>query len=386
MPAEPVLLVGLSTRALAESAARAGWTVASVDGFADLDHPAHPALALARDFGLAYGPDALVRAAGTVHAHVVSYVASLENHPGAVAVLARGRRLWGNPPAVLRQVRDPAVLARALRDAGLPALAVRGTAPRAGSAGRRGPWLLKPRASGGGHGIRPWRPGIAVPRSHVLQHRVDGASVSLAFAANGARTVPFALSHQLAGEPAFGAAPFQYCGNILGRVSASWRDVLARLARAADVLTARFRLVGVNALDAILARDGTPWVTELNPRPSGSMELAERAFGFSVWDAHAAACRGALPAFGLESALRGAAAVGKAVVFARRDVVVGDTRGWLDDPTVRDIPAPGSRIPAGHPICTVFAAARTSAACRAALVRRARRAYVDVEGGKRRSA
>ena len=389
MPSTRVLLVGLSTRALAESAVAAGFEVASVDAFADLDHPGCPALSLERDFGVPYAPEALVRSAATVRATAVSYVASLENHPGAVAELARGRALWGNGPAALAGVRDPAALARALRDASLPALALRATAPPPGSTARRQRWLLKPRASGGGHGIRPWRPGIAVRRSHVLQRRVDGTPVSLAFVADGAGALPFALSLQLAGEPALGASPFQYCGNIVARVgtpNAPWRSLLDRLAQTARALAKRFQLVGVNAVDAIVARDGTPYVTELNPRPSGSMELAERAFGFSVFGAHAAGCRGALPAFDLAAALGGAPAVGKAIVFARHDVIVGDTRAWLDDPNVRDVPAPGTPIRAGQPICTVFAAASTSAACRAALVRRARRTYVELERGRRRSA
>jgi hypothetical protein len=43
-----------------------------------------------------------------------------------------------------------------------------------------------------------------------------------------------------------------------------------------------------------------------------------------------------------------AGAVGKAVVFARRDVTIGDTERWLADATVRDVPHPGERIRAGR--------------------------------------
>jgi hypothetical protein len=55
---------------------------------------------------------------------------------------------------------------------------------------------------------------------------------------------------------------------------------------------------------------------------------------------------------------------GKAVVFARRDVVLGDTRPWLEDPTVRDVPFPGERVRAGRPVCTVLTdGAGAAAAC-----------------------
>ena len=66
------------------------------------------------------------------------------------------------------------------------------------------------------------------------------------------------------------------------------------------------------------------------------------------------------------------------VVFARRDVVTGDTRAWLADQDVRDVPHPGERIRAGQPVCTVFAEARDAAACTTALVRRADAVYAEL--------
>ena len=85
-------------------------------------------------------------------------------------------------------------------------------------------------------------------------------------------------------------------------------------------------MVGVNGIDFV-ARDASLYAIEVNPRWSASMELVERAYGLSMFGAHAAACTaGALPAFDLARARRRAGAIGKAVVFARRDVVTGDTR------------------------------------------------------------
>ncbi len=138
-------------------------------------------------------------------------------------------------------------------------------------------------------------------------------------------------------------------------------------------------MVGLNGIDFV-ARDGVPYAIEVNPRWCASMELVERAYGLSVFGAHAAACaNGVLPEFDLVRARRGAAAVGKAVVFARRDVAVGDTREWLADASVRDVPHPGERIPAGGAVCTVFADGRETASCHAALVRRAERVYAELD-------
>lgn len=389
-PAEGVVVAGFSTRALVESAVRAGYTVASVDAFADLDNAATPALALrdpAPGVGR-YDPLGIARAAAAVPGAWVSYVASFENHPGAVRVLARGRRLLGNPPTVLTRARSPSVVAALLRAHGFstPALRLRGSRDPGRSA-----WLAKPFASGGGHGITRWRRGDTLRRTHFLQQRIAGQAGSLVFAADGTRAVPFAFSRQLVGEPEFGASGFGYCGSILvparSTTFSSGDALFDTVCTIADTLTRELRLVGVNGIDFI-ARNGTPFVTEINPRYTASMELAERAFEFSVFGAHVSGCDGVAPRFDLESARRDSAAevFGKAIVFAKRTVVVGDTRAWLDDPSVRDIPHPGERIPRGSPVCTIFARGASDTACHAALVQRARKLYDEIGGSGRRSA
>src|SRR5947199_7099875 len=180
-----VLIAGVSTRGFAESAARAGYHVVAVDGFGDLDLRAWAATVLVArpKGGTRFSVGAALRAARGVSRDVVTYVASFENHPAAVGALARRGTLWGNPPAVLRRVRDPVRLARALSAHGLPAPAVRLSAPRGPSRGR---WLLKSRASGGGSGIVPWR-GRPVPAGSYLQQRIAGAPGSIVFAADGGR-------------------------------------------------------------------------------------------------------------------------------------------------------------------------------------------------------
>jgi len=63
-PRTRVLIAGVSTRAMAESAARAGYDVTALDAFGDLDqHPGVRALALPRDLGLEFSASALAAAA-----------------------------------------------------------------------------------------------------------------------------------------------------------------------------------------------------------------------------------------------------------------------------------------------------------------------------------
>ena len=375
-----VLIAGLSSRAAADSAVRAGFAVTTIDAYADLDlHQAVHGLSVPRDFGTSFSAAAAARAASDLAVDVVMYGSNFENHPDAVTSLAAGRTLWGNAPDVLRRVRDPRQLADLFRMRGIPAPAVWMNAPNDPN-GSNDPndWLLKPVSSGGGRGVRP-SVGGDMPRGCYLQQRIEGVSGSVVFVAAGGRSVPLAISRQLVGDAAFGADGFMYCGNILAAFGDPQLEQDEALVDAASAIaratTEEFGLVGVNGVDFV-ATHGVPYPTEVNPRWCASMELVERAYGVSMFGLHAAACGpGTLPVFDLSVARRGGRAVGKAIVFARSDVTMGDTRQWLEDSTVRDVPHPGERIAEGHPICTVFAEGPDASACYAALVHRAARIY-----------
>jgi predicted ATP-grasp superfamily ATP-dependent carboligase len=139
-------------------------------------------------------------------------------------------------------------------------------------------------------------------------------------------------------------------------------------------------LAGVGSIDFV-ASGGDLRPVEVNPRWSASMELVERERGTSMFAIHADACtRGVLPEFDLAQPADARAFHGKAVVFARQDVVVGDTRAWLHDPDVRDVPREGDRIAAGQPVCTVFAVGSDDETCHARLGERAQRIYSELRG------
>jgi predicted ATP-grasp superfamily ATP-dependent carboligase len=380
MPAAEIsrrlVVAGVTTRPMASSAARAGWAVTAVDAFGDLDLRACAAVvALRREDGR-FDPAAAARAAKEISAGAAAYCSNFENHPSAATALARGRRLLGNPAAVLQRVRDPVGLMRALRQSGFETPATRARAPRvAGSGPRR--WLLKPRRSGGGHGISAWTPGHPVDRAHYLQERVPGTPGSVVFLADGSRALALALSRQIFGDRGFGAGGFRYCASLMAceGLFAAQEELLSRARELADAVTREFGLVGVNGLDFI-ARAGVPWPIEVNPRWTASMELLDRGSGTPLFALHADACAGRLPAAPPRPAR---AVLGKAVVFARRGVALGDTRAWLRDPAIADVPHPGERITRGRPICTVFASGDDADTCLRALAARAAAIYRSVE-------
>jgi predicted ATP-grasp superfamily ATP-dependent carboligase len=225
-----------------------------------------------------------------------------------------------------------------------------------------------------------------VPADCYLQEHVRGVPASVVFVSAAGVALPMCSSRQLIGDTAFGADRYRYCGNILAPAADPVFDhdetLVDRACAIASAVTASFGLVGVNGVD-VIAAGGEAYPVEVNPRWSGSMELAERACRRSMFGMHAEACaRGRLPAFDLQWSRRVATrALGKAILFAREPVTMGDTRTWLADATVRDVPQPGERIAAGRPICTIFADADDDSGCYGALVRRAERLYSSLAAG-----
>jgi uncharacterized protein len=352
---------------LADLAMRDGRTVAAFDLFGDLDLRRGGGGVTALPGG---SLTALVDAAVQMPARGVVYGASFENHPALVARLAERHALLGNGPQTLRAVRDPQRLAPALRDAGL--MYPRTVAAAPDDLSDR--WLRKPLRGGGGTRVRAWR-GSALPAGTVAQQRIDGVACSAAAVGDGVDAVVLGLTEQLVGRRAFGVRGYRWCGNVVPpRLPAGERDSLLGQARAiCSCLAGAFALRGLFGVDFIW--DGErAWTVEVNPRPTASLEAIEAAYGVDVFGAHLRACAGELP----RSESEPACAAGKAVLFATEDVVIGDSICWLER-GVRDVPHPGDRIAAGHPICTVVAAAATPQAALNELEERAGQLRAELE-------
>ena len=385
MPERPkqVVIAGISTRALAASAARAGYRVTAVDAFGDLDLR-RTAEVISKRFeeGAQFRPMTAATAADQAAGSLACYTSNFENYPAAVERLAKGRTLLGNPASVLTRVRDPLLLMQRLGQLGFSTPKTRSSVPVNGNV--QGSWMLKPRRSGGGHGTRVWRQNEPFPRTHYLQQRLAGPPASILFAADGYQAVVLGISRQIVGDTRMGARGFRYCGSLLGPPGILFpgQPKLMEVAeRLASAVTKEFGVRGLNGIDFI-ATDGVPCPIEVNPRYSASMELLERGEAMSIFQVHEQACGAVLPTGRIESE----GIHGKAVVFARKNVVMGDTREWLDDTCLADIPHPREKIRRGHPICTVFASGSDADSCYERLVSRAAAVYRVTESGGRSAA
>jgi predicted ATP-grasp superfamily ATP-dependent carboligase len=351
-----ILIAGLTTRAIAESAVRAGAAIVTVDYFGDLDQERLCETHSLRARGLGYSPAAIAATARTLQYDAVAYSGGLENHPDVVEELARDRILLGNAPDTLRRVREPVALFRFLVGRGF---LVPDTRVASDPLPQHGRWLVKPARGGGGQGVRPWD-GRPPGANQVLQERVDGVSGSASFVSDGHRSVVLGWTRQLRAR-----GSYRYAGNLLPLRGN--RAARAEVEAIADAVTREYGLRGLNGFDFVLRR-GRPVVLEVNPRYCASMELMERASGVSMFGLHLAACRGELP----EPLQLAPGVWGKAIVYAPRTVAAPNTTAWLGQ-DIRDVPHPGEIIRRAHPICTVLATGPTPARCRAALDAEAKR-------------
>ncbi len=289
------------------------------------------------------------------------YTGALENHPGLIDRWQRLRPLLGNPAEVLRRVRDPELVGRTLRTAGVAVPAVRSagaTLPRDGT------WLAKPRRSAGGTRIsrldENWRDPSTTPDEYYFQQRIAGTSVAAVYLATTDEVMLIGITEQLCGATWGGDTEFQYCGSIGPRQFAP--PITDQFHRIGEALHRAFALTGLFGVDAIV-KDDTVWPVEVNPRYTASVEVIERATAFEAIAAHVTACREGtllpIPVPRQQS--------GKLIVWARHKCLFptsshlpSELLADIPKVTLADIPAARTVIDAGRPIATVLADAGCS--------------------------
>ena len=358
-----LLILGASARAAASSAWRAGFAPIAVDLFADRDlaarFPAHHA-----DHN-AY-PANLAPIAESLPSSPWIYTGALENHPGLIDEIARSRPLLGIAGDTLRAVRNPMTWGTALRAAGVAVLESRLAGDRPPLTGE---WLLKPLASASGRGIRRWTLGEGpIPSACQLQARRDGLPLGATFVGNGRSARLIGITRQLLGRSREGLRVV-YRGSV-----GPWPvvpGIEAAIARMGMVLATEFSIRGLFGIDLIVA-NGIALPVEINPRYSASVEVLEMASGVSIVTDHARAFGIELEPPPIPRTVRVAA---KRILFARRHGQAPMEWPWTDpetvEPTVADLPAPGTLLGPGDPVLTVFAHGSTVGRAIARLTARA---------------
>jgi predicted ATP-grasp superfamily ATP-dependent carboligase len=251
---------------------------------------------------------------------------------------------------------DPSELDRLTKDEPQPAIGWSGAEPTSFDS----PWLVKSRSSSGGLGVAPLANDVR-PRSFAdpfvggryYQRRIAGLPFGAVYLASSQGTFLLGLSLQLTCRSDDGKRPFRYAGSVgperLANLAATGLD--EKLDKIGGLATSGFRLSGIFSLDFILDEMRTPWLLEINPRYTASVELIERATGDTV--------------YAKRDIERVPESLTKQLLTLRADAARDGS--WS---TVADIPSVGSAIRRDEPLATVFASGATENAVLEALERR----------------
>jgi len=334
-----VLVAGFATRHVARSAERAGYEVCAVDHFCDQDL-SWCTIDREKFEDLADLPDAIDRICSR---HRFDWFVPTS---GAETIQPPAP-LLGTPAEEAARFLDKSMTQHFLEsfDIMVPRLMPEGAYPV----------MVKPQTGAGG-----WR--NAVIRSeaemaawknlyegvpHIRQEVVPGTAASVCCLVAGSRAMAVAANEQIlrgSGESAFG-----FSGSITPFHHARSEEMAA----AAERIAAASGCSGTIGIDFVVSDDRAVAI-EVNPRFQGTVDTVELALGCTMFDLHAGACRGILPA--RRPPVRETAA--RSILFADRDMTVNADLGALRE-FVADIPWPGTFFEKGQAVVSVYGRGRT---------------------------
>ncbi|QDV62789.1 ATP-grasp domain-containing protein [Crateriforma conspicua] len=265
-----VILMGASVRSAAASARRGGLRIWGIDRFGDADTrdlceefqqisgPDQIAAALRR--AKARWPDAAVVAAGDL---ITPPDVEVDQGRWCEAKTIRCRDLWAQAAGV-SDCRFPAT--RPIVDEASTAHQHRRQSVD------HDRWLEKSMTGTGGLGVRWSDPNRKFQPGMTFQQQwVAGRTHGVTYIADGAEARMLGVCRTITTR--FGDLPFIYAGS-LGPVSLQ-QSTQDRLQRLGQSLVERTRYRGLFNADVVLSGDQPPWLLEVNPRWSASMELVE---------------------------------------------------------------------------------------------------------------
>ncbi|MBR6992589.1 MAG: ATP-grasp domain-containing protein [Methanobrevibacter sp.] len=132
----------------------------------------------------------------------------------------------------------------------------------------------------------------------ILQEYVSGTNLSSSVLAskNDAKAI---IHSRLLSEHDFGKNnDFRYIGNIVPLTDESimakvndLEGIIEEMKTTSEMLAHKFNLIGSNGVDYILSENGL-YVIEINPRIQGTFECVEKSLGINMLEAHIKACQG----------------------------------------------------------------------------------------------
>jgi hypothetical protein len=352
-----LLLIGPSTRAMAESAARARYNFFTIDFFGDSDQKAVCENYSLREMGLEYALKNLVQASLTKDFTHVIYGSGFENHPDLVKEFEKKSIVLGNDSKTLKKVRDWRIFFRTLKKLGIRYPETR--IVKADEVEDVKGMIVKPTSSGGGRYVSTSSK-AALEGELLLQEFIEGKPISTSVLCSDSECHYVGATEQIIGDQ---SGTFRYCGNV------SPADNIRELEEISLNIAEAFKLKGCNGIDFILSPEG-PCVLEVNPRLTGAMEVIEKSYKLNLVDLHVKACLGEVE---IEKQVP-KGFYGRKIVYAQRDI-----RFNIRAPKfIKDVPHFNDKIQKGNPICTVLGFGKTLQQCYKDLVDKENKIYEDL--------
>lgn len=215
-------------------------------------------------------------------------------------------------------------------------------------------FILKPLQGSGGYDINLLGNDSVIrfnSDEFILQEYVEGISLSSSLLAteSDAKTI---MNTRLLSEQDFGISDsFVYVGNILPLTTESImaevndiKKINDKMKITTEKLASKFNLIGSNGVDYILNENGL-YVIEINPRLQGTFECVEMSLGINMLDAHIRACHGEL----IETPTP--------KYYAYKRIVYSPTRmkyQKIDLDNIYDLPHIGSITETSQPLLTII--------------------------------
>ncbi|MFQ6124828.1 MAG: ATP-grasp domain-containing protein [Candidatus Heimdallarchaeota archaeon] len=378
-PEEKYLIIGFNSRPIAISAQNAGYRVAVIDFFGDLDlklavedvfsvlwqRPGQP---LMRRLGRPAQEYLMTLAQIMLEEQEVDGIiqgSGLDDYFEGWAKISKKCPLVGNSPERLPQLRDRRVLYRLAQKCNLSAPQMeQARSPEEACEIAQGiglPVVLRP--AGGSAGIDTYKcentESVKAIATHILKTRnclfildfIDGIPASVSLVGNGQECRVVTFNEQLVGLKAFGApSEFMYTGNITPFA----RQLEPELVTSLESLGSKLELVGSNGFDFVICKDEL-FLMELNPRLQGTLEIIEKAYDINLVELHLKACQGDLP----DSLPTPNRVAGKAVIYAKKTGPMSSIPHQIKNSQVVDRSLPGVILNRGDPVCTLLTSGRS---------------------------
>jgi predicted ATP-grasp superfamily ATP-dependent carboligase len=372
-----LIVAAASARSLAESALHAGFRVLCADCFEDQDlkdllHQRGGSY-IGRLTAFADLPELLEAIPAGIP---LLWSGGLENHTPLLQHIAQHRPLAGLPLSAVDALRDSQMLSAALSQNDR----VRFPEFLCGALPASGRWLWKARSSGGGLGVRFLNRNLRTQLAQqadlmngCFQRELYGLPCSAIIHSEGQHVQLVGMSLQWCGWNELHAERFRFCGNF-GPLPAPPQLAAAIREAAEQIATAAGCPNGLWGIDLLLT-SARCWLLEVNPRIPASHWIYETQGG---WNAVSCLVRNSGPSVCSMSARPRTHAPNQLrtqlIVWSSTNRPAPDLTALAGDLPAdiypADLPAAGSCVSAGSPICSLL--------CRTADYPRLRQAIIDI--------